>query len=487
MTKIVLAKNTNAIFLAIVLIVGTIALSSLSFIVGTSAQAQSYYGMDSYKLENGYDYDDNNNYPKKSGADVNIQKIECNNININVNELGINQIPQETNGLATAEAAAANEESNLVDDTNTQSDKGFGDRINFDSNTNFDSNHVNICINVNKNHQQQIEQIKKASPLLTLMTWNVYLGADLSPIFAATTPQEFVAAVGAAYNRIQASNFVERANSIADEIQETQPDLIGLQEVSLLRTQSPSDGPATPATNVSFDYLQILINALAARGLIYEPIVVQTAFDSEVPGLINGSLVDLRLTDREVILAKADRDFKLSNVQGDQFAANFTVTTSVGSISIPRAWVSVDVTFDNGDKARIVSTHLEPILHPIQGLQADELLNGPGNTNLPVVFIGDFNSNADGTGTPTYSKIINAGFIDAWTIKGKGNGFTCCQAENLLNPNSSLDERIDFIFFRGNFDVKDIELVGNSQNDRTISGLWPSDHAGVVANLKLNK
>jgi hypothetical protein len=90
---------------------------------------------------------------------------------------------------------------------------------------------------------------------LTLMTQNLYLGADLSPIFVATTPQEFVAAVGSAYNKIQASNFVERANSIANEIKQTRPDLIGLQEVSLLRTQSPSDGPTTPATNVSLDYL----------------------------------------------------------------------------------------------------------------------------------------------------------------------------------------------------------------------------------------
>jgi endonuclease/exonuclease/phosphatase family metal-dependent hydrolase len=328
---------------------------------------------------------------------------------------------------------------------------------------------------------------------LTLMTQNLYLGADLSPIFVATTPQEFVAAVGSAYNKIQASNFVERANSIANEIKQTRPDLIGLQEVSLLRTQSPSDGPITPATNVSLDYLQILLDALNVRGLNYEPIVVQTAFDAEVPGLISGSLVDLRLTDREVMLVRADnKDFTLSNTQGAQFAANFTITTPLGSISIPRAWVSVDVTFDKGDKARIVSTHLEPLLHPqlspiIQGLQADELLNGPGNTKFPVVFIGDFNSKADGTGTPTYSKIIDAGFIDAWNIRGKGNGFTCCQAENLLNPISSLDERLDLVLFRGDFKVKDIELVGNSQNDRTLSGLWPSDHAGVVATLKLNK
>ena len=41
--------------------------------------------------------------------------------------------------------------------------------------------------------------------------------------------------------------------------------------------------------------------------------------------------------------------------------------------------------------------------------------------------------------------------------------------------------------FQGDFEVKDIGLVGNAQNDRTRSdNLWPSDHAGVVANLKLN-
>jgi endonuclease/exonuclease/phosphatase family metal-dependent hydrolase len=323
-------------------------------------------------------------------------------------------------------------------------------------------------------------------PPFTLMTWNIYQGADLSPLFNATTPSEFVTAVGSAYNRIQATNFGERADSIADEIQKTRPDLIGLQEVILLRTQIPSDGPATPATNITLDYLQILIDTLAERGLIYEPIVVQNGTDIEVPGLISTGLVDIRLTDRDVILVRADnKDFTLSNIQGAQFAAKLPLTTLFGPISIPHSWVSVDVTFDKGDKARIVSTHLEPLSPIIQGLQADELLNGPGNTHLPVVFIGDFNSNADGTGTPTYTKLIDAGFIDAWTIKGKGNGFTCCQADDLLNNDSSLTERTDLMMFRGEFKVKDIELVGNSQNDRTISGLWPSDHAGIVATLKL--
>ena len=324
------------------------------------------------------------------------------------------------------------------------------------------------------------------SSSLTLMTWNIYQGADLSPLFNATTPSEFVTAVGSAYNRVQATNFVERADSIADEIQKTGPDLIGLQEVILLRTQIPSDGPATPATNISLDYLKILVDTLAERGLIYEPVVVQNGTDIEVPGLISTGLVDIRLTDRDVILARADRDFTLSNSNGAQFAAKLPLTTPFGPISIPHSWVSVDITFDNGDKVRVVSTHLEPLSPIIQGLQADELLNGPGNTHLPVALIGDFNSNADETGSPTYTKLKNEDFIDAWSLKGKGTGFTCCQADDLLNQNSSLTERIDLVMFRDNFEVKNIEIVGNSQKDRTISGLWPSDHAGIVASLNLN-
>jgi hypothetical protein len=32
----------------------------------------------------------------------------------------------------------------------------------------------------------------------------------------------------------------------------------------------------------------------------------------------------------------------------------------------------------------------------------------------------------------------------------------------LLNQNSSLDERLDLVLFRGDFKVKDIKVVGNS-------------------------
>jgi endonuclease/exonuclease/phosphatase family metal-dependent hydrolase len=105
-----------------------------------------------------------------------------------------------------------------------------------------------------------------------------------------------------------------------------------------------------------------------------------------------------------------------------------------------------------------------------------------------VVIAGDFNIDADTSldpSFPAYQAMINAGFADAWQIKRAPDpGFTC-QAGNLLNPTSLLSQRIDLVLFRGAFDVADISLIGNQPADRTSSGLWPSDHAGVAATLRL--
>jgi hypothetical protein len=124
LTKIILRKTTkySAIFLAAILVAGTIALSNSSFMVG--AQAQQYYGMDqrynSYEPDYGMDrYDDkqsyekdNNSYDKSkdSSHSVSVKKIKCNNINVNVNGFNgvkVGTLPTALTGLATNEAQAS--------------------------------------------------------------------------------------------------------------------------------------------------------------------------------------------------------------------------------------------------------------------------------------------------------------------------------------------------------------------------------------------
>ena len=78
-------------------------------------------------------------------------------------------------------------------------------------------------------------------------------------------------------------------------------------------------------------------------------------------------------------------------------------------------------------------------------------------------------------------------FTDAWKKHDDDPGFTCCQDDDLGNSDSHLSLRIDLVLYRAgadwDFDVENIEVVGDKQADKTLSGLWPSDHAGVVATL----
>ncbi len=58
--------------------------------------------------------------------------------------------------------------------------------------------------------------------------------------------------------------------------------------------------------------------------------------------------------------------------------------------------------------------------------------------------------------------------------------------DDLCNTDSVLSDRRDFVLFRhGPFKVMNAQVVGANPADRTPSGLWPSDHAGVVVELRL--
>jgi len=327
--------------------------------------------------------------------------------------------------------------------------------------------------------------------VVTVMARNAYSGVD-AEIFAvldSTSLADLLVRVAAVYNGYFARDFHGRASLLAAEIEAKRPALIGLQEALLVRTQFPADGTATPATRVELDYLQILLNALAARGLHYEVVVQSTGFDAELPSALG---IDVRHTDREVILVRADlltADLKLSNAQAGNFVTNCIIPAGavLPPITIRRGWVAVDAKI-RGKEFRFISTHLDgdclPFTPLIQLAQAAEVVSGPGATTLPLVLVGDLNSPADGTGV-TYNSLIASGFGDTWNDIGLGNGFTCCQDPDLLNGPSVLQDRIDFVMYRGPFTTLSAETVGDNPAQKTQSGLWPSDHAGVIARLRL--
>ena len=141
-----------------------------------------------------------------------------------------------------------------------------------------------------------------------------------------------------------------------------------------------------------------------------------------------------------------------------------------------------------------MTTHLAiaPDFDPTVALaQAKELRETTRDTDLPVVCVGDYNSTASDSTNPTfetYQSFIDAGFVDTWRQTHPVDpGFTCCQSPDVSNAESSLSQRIDLILAKGRIDIVNAVLVGDKQADRTPSGLWPSDHAGVTATLQPDK
>jgi endonuclease/exonuclease/phosphatase family metal-dependent hydrolase len=317
----------------------------------------------------------------------------------------------------------------------------------------------------------------------TIMTQNMDAGTDFGLVLGATTVQQFEAEATATYQEIQASNIPERAQAVAREIGAQHPDLVGLQEVALWRT-GPLEQP--PAATVQFDGLQSLLDALNQQGLAYTPVAIMNEFDLEGPTSLG---FDVRYTDRDVILARTGDDApELSNVQQQHFATTLTLPTVFGPVTVLRGWESVDVNI-RGRFFRFVMTHLEEASASVQVAQGNELLQGPGNTSLPVVFAGDFNSAAAGGPhrTPTYGNLIAAGLVDSWNVAHPIDpGYTWpLHGEDPYTSSSTPTERIDLMLFRGGFGTLGAQLIGNSAADLTSSGLWPSDHAGVVATLQL--
>jgi endonuclease/exonuclease/phosphatase family metal-dependent hydrolase len=322
----------------------------------------------------------------------------------------------------------------------------------------------------------------RRSPLtLTVMTRNLYLGANLDAIVQAKSTTEAFAAVEAGWAQVQANDFPQRARAIAGEIGAARPDFVGFQEAVLYRTQSPADFLQTRATSVALDYVKELRLALAARRLKYRFVGIGSWTDAELPSG-NPPSMDVRITVRDALLVRVDPRIRVNRVRRVEYAT--TTPLFRGLVVAKRGYVLADATV-RGRKIRVVTTHLESFDNTSQVAQGQELAMALGKPGVPTVLLGDLNSRADGSGTPTYANLLAAGFHDAWTeARPNDVGLTCCHGEDLRPVGGPFYSRIDYVLTRNGFRGVAAGIVGEEERDR-VGGLWPSDHAGVWARLRL--
>lgn len=356
---------------------------------------------------------------------------------------------------------------------------------------------------------------------LKVMSRNLYLGADIFPVIQAaqTNPASVPLAVTAAFQEMQHTNFRARAEAIASEIARYKPHAVGLQEVSAIYTQSPSDFgyaaygyPEQAASDLYIDYVTVLLDALSTRGLNYEVAATATNADIELPMVSGGTaeapeLTDLRLVDHDVILVRSD--VIASNAIAGNFTYNVSMDIGGANLEFTRGYTAVDIQVKE-DNYRFVNTHLETggsePFKSLQAVQMNELLGIMAATNpaqLPTVMVGDFNSSPTETPfvstsgipgldglplVPPYLQAVGTGHIDLWTLnKKERDGFTCCFDSAVSDGEATLYERIDHIFLNPadkTLVKTKAKVVGDDPVDMTVDGLWPSDHAGVVGKIK---
>ncbi|HVA75015.1 MAG TPA: endonuclease/exonuclease/phosphatase family protein [Acidimicrobiales bacterium] len=309
---------------------------------------------------------------------------------------------------------------------------------------------------------------------VTVMTRNMYFGADLSPLFDATASQLGPDAT-AAYQQLQQSDVPARLQADAQEIVSAKPDLVALQE-AVIWSVTPS-GQTT--SRVAYDFVTGLQADLTRLGSPYAVAASSDGFSGALPvpgvGLVN-------LQDRDVILVRGhDTRLSVSDPTSGTYQHVLTVHVAGIPINIKRGWAAVDVGA-SGRRFRVVATHLEAYNDPIRDAQAQELLGLVRSSTEATLVLGDVNSPATGAGSQAYDAVRNAGLGDAWAeANSAAPGLTCCRAADLRS--GSLTQRIDMVFTRGAFHVDRSWLVGAAPADRTAGGVWPSDHAGVAATL----
>jgi hypothetical protein len=332
-----------------------------------------------------------------------------------------------------------------------------------------------------------------------VMSYNIFQGSELSHTLSAPSLAALPVAVAADYANVIASNIPARAAALAAEIKASKPDLVGLQEAVLWRTQSPPVGIKIPgtATTVGYDSVALLVKALGRLGLHYRAAAVTDNVDVQATGAFpDGRKIDVRFTDRVAILAR--RGVVISNVQDHNYTAHdsFTLLGSV-PIKVPDGWASVDARV-GGKKFRFITSHLDGLNDPsapgIRAAEAKEIVSGPAHTNLPVVFTCDCNATST---TTTHHTLTAAGLRDSWAkVNPRLPGLTCCHRSSPGNPevnvadpkpSQGIVDRIDYIFARSPFTVLGEKTVGLAPGDRTKTSpkLWPSDHLGLIASLAL--
>lgn len=332
---------------------------------------------------------------------------------------------------------------------------------------------------------------------LGVMTYNAGQGTEFAGLLRADDAESYHLAVFQALRQAQSTQPQARMRAVAAQIAKVRPALVSLQELNRWTV-----GPYVPATGrcgagtVSVDMLTDLREALRTQGLDYRVAAQVAAYNP--PPLLGrygeGALQCVQVQSRNVILARAGLSstlFQWRNPRAGRLDAPAQPQDDgsgrpapVGTVPAGQAWVSVEAQV-SGRWLRMLGAQLDERDPQRRRDNGAALRTVAAAGALPVVLA--FSANAQAAPAPAddvYTDFIAAGWRDAWYLRHPGlAGYTCCQAPSLDNRFSRLSRRTDLVLLRGAVQAPRLILVGAWNDTRTPGGLWPSDHAGVMAQV----
>ena len=349
-------------------------------------------------------------------------------------------------------------------------------------------------------------------------TYNMDGGGDLTPLFDPSL--DLITATSTVWAGMVAGDIPTRAKGLARDLAMAQPDVVGLQEVSVwsaapldITTQTPT-GPFV----VQYDSLASLLAELKALGTPYRAVVMNKTFGNEafpLPAMTGPNTFSLvTFVDYNVILVRQKslrHGLRVSNTQSHLYQAALPVSVAGQTIAVTRGWAQADITV-KGRTFRFVDTHFEafgtpPIKDDARNPQAMELaanVKAWEKKHVRVVVVGDINARPTmctniartdpfehtlDQNVKAYGILTKAGLTEVWPALHPKS--PCARrswtsgSRELGDPAGLLTHRIDDVFFSHGVTPLSVRIVG-THTWEMYGGLWPSDHASTYSVLRLH-